>query len=105
MRGAYGADQVVVDAKNYSAFLKKRPVLDLSHYLKPYGCGMFGISCSRKGAGPSAWHAIREHWIGGRKMILPVSDSQLIEMVRLKGSGTPPEEVLRRQIANFRKGL
>jgi hypothetical protein len=105
VRTAYGADQVVIDAKNYSGFLKKRPVLDLSHYLKPYGCGTFGIICSRKGAGPSAMHAIREHWIGGNKMILPLSDALVIEMLRLKPTGTPPEEILRRHVANFRKSL
>jgi hypothetical protein len=105
VRSAYRADQVVVDAKNYTGPLKKRPVLDLSHYLKPYGCGMFGILCSRKGAAPSAIHAIREQWIGGGKLILVLSDALLAEMLRLKASRTPPEEVLRREIANFRKSL
>jgi hypothetical protein len=105
MRTAYRADQVVVDAKNYAGKIKKRPVLDLAHYLKPYGCGMFGILCSREGADESAIHAIREHWIGSGKLIMSVSDKELMEMVALKESGTRPEEILRRRIADFRKRL
>jgi hypothetical protein len=43
VRTTYAAQYIVVDAKNYSTPIKKGPVLDIAHYLKPYGCGLFGI--------------------------------------------------------------
>lgn len=105
LRSTYTADQIVVDAKNYSAPVGKRSVIELSHYLKPYGCGMFGLIFSRKGASASGRHAQREEWIGGRKLILVLDDSVALDLLRLKSEGARPEEVLRTQIANFRKGL
>jgi hypothetical protein len=104
-RIAYSADQVVVDAKNSAMPLTKRPVVDLAHYLKPYGCGMFGILCCRKGAAVGARHAIREQWIGGKKLIVVLSDETLLDMLRRKSAGQMPEELLRHQIARFRNSL
>jgi len=100
-RGLY----IVIDAKNYTNKLTKRPIIDIAHYLKPYGCGMFGIIVTRKGLGPAGQHARKEQWIGNRKMILVLSDSEILEMLRLKLDGEKPEEVLRRKISNFRMNL
>jgi hypothetical protein len=105
LRASYAADQVVVDAKNYSSPIGKRSVIELSHYLKPYGCGLFGIIFSRMGASVSGRHAQREEWIGAKKMILVLDDSVALELLRLKSEGARAEEVLRTRIANFRKGL
>lgn len=105
LRAAYSAEQVVVDAKNFSGAIGKRSVIELSHYLKPYGCGMFGMIFTRRPPSPSALHAQREEWIGGRKMILVLDDSVVLEMLRLKAAGAKAEEVLRNRISKFRKGL
>ena len=105
IRNTYSAHYVVADAKNYGAPLKKQPVLDIAHYLKPYGCGLFGLLVSRKGAGLSALHAIREQWIGGQKLIVVLSDSELEEMINIKADGGKPEEVIRKAIADFRMSL
>jgi hypothetical protein len=75
------------------------------HYLKPYGCGMFGILCCRRGTANGALHAIREQWIGGSKLIVVLSDETLLDMIQRKSSGLIPEELLRHQIARFRKSL
>lgn len=105
LRTAYSAEQIVVDAKNFSKAIGKRSVIELSHYLKPYGCGMFGMIFTRQPPSPSAAHAQREEWIGGRKMILVLDDSVVTEMLRLKAAGARAEEVLRNRISKFRKGL
>jgi hypothetical protein len=105
LRTIYDAHYVVVDAKNYKAPLKKEPVLAVAHYLKPHGCGMFGIIFSRAGASAAAEHAIREQWIAGRKMIVVLSDNDAQEMLRLKAEAGDPEELLRRKIATFRMSL
>jgi hypothetical protein len=105
IRTIYDAHYVVVDAKNYRAPLKKHPILDIAHYLKPHGCGMFGIIFSRAGAGDAAAHAVREQWIAGRKMIIVLSDDDAKEMLSLKAEADDPEELLRRRIAEFRMSL
>lgn len=104
-RVAYSAHYVVVDAKNHEEPLDKRPVLDIAHYLKPYGCGLFGILVCRRGASDAGLHAIREQWIGAQKMIVVISDEQLLEMLRVKGEAGSPEELIRASIATFRMAL
>jgi hypothetical protein len=105
VRITYAAQYIVVDAKNYSAPIKKRPVLDIAHYLKSYGCGLFGVLLTRKGAGLDAKHTIREQWIGANKMIVVLSDTDIEELLTIKASGGRPEELIRKKIADFRMSL
>lgn len=105
IRETYTAHYIVVDSKNYKNFLTKRPIIDVAHYLKPYGCGMFGMIVSRKGGEASALHAVKEQWIGNNKLILMLSDNDLIEMLQIKEANGNPESVLRRKIADFRMSL
>jgi hypothetical protein len=105
VRSDYVAHYIVVDAKNYEDPIRKRSVLDISHYLKPYGCGLFALLVSRKGPDDAAAHATREQWIGGQKMIVHLDDTRIVEMLDLKAVGGEPQEVIRRQIANFRMAL
>lgn len=105
VRNDYSAQYVVVDAKNYAGKLPKRPVIDVAHYLKPYGCGMFALILSRKGAGPASAHAQREKWIGGGKLIVILNDDDVVEMLGLQERGLRPEETIRKVIADFRLSL
>lgn len=105
VRDIYQGHYIVVDAKNYTNTLSKRPVLDISHYLKPYGCGMFSIIISRKGYGAAGKHAAKEQWIGNRKMIIALSDDDLVKMLDLKKQGLSPEEVIKNHISEFRMSL
>jgi HJR/Mrr/RecB family endonuclease len=105
IREIYQGHYIVVDAKNYSKKLAKRPIIDITHYLKPYGCGMFGIIVCRMGSGGASDHAIKEQWIGNKKMIVVLSDEDLIEMLLLKKNGNNPVEIIKRKVANFRMTL
>ena len=105
IRNIYDAHYIVADAKNYGSPLKKQPVLDLAHYLKSYGCGLFGLLLCRRGAGLSAQHALREQWIGGHKMMIVLGDAELEEMIRIRSTGGKPEELIRKLIADFRMSL
>lgn len=105
IRADYSAHYIVVDAKNYAKPIPKSAVLDIAHYLKPYGCGMFALLVSRTGSSIAAAHATREQWIGGRKMIIHLSDQDLLEMLDLRATGGAPEEIIRRRIADFRMSL
>lgn len=102
LRERYHADYVVVDSKNYNSPLKKRPVIELAHYLKPYGCGMFGMLVTRSGASEAALHAMREQWVAGGKMVVLLNDSDLLSMLAVKGEGGSAEELIRSKIADFR---
>jgi hypothetical protein len=105
LRVTYEAHYVIADAKNYTKPLNKGPILDIAHYLKPYGCGMFALLVSRRGAGPAAAHAAREQWIGARKMIVSLSDLDVKEMLQLRAAAAHPEEIVRKAIADFRMRL
>jgi hypothetical protein len=105
VRGDYFAHYIVVDAKNYEEPIGKRPVLDIAHYLKPYGCGMFALLVSRRGPDFGGAHAAREQWIGGNKMIVHLSDMHILEMLDLRAKGGEAQEVIRQQIADFRMSL
>jgi hypothetical protein len=105
VRVFYAAHYIVVDAKNYSKPLGKDSVIELAHYLKPYGCGLFGVLFSRQGPGKPANHAIREQWIGGSKMILVLSDADVSLMLGWRTEGLDPSEFLRLRIAEFRMSL
>ncbi len=105
VRDIYQGHYIVVDAKNYTKPLSKRPILDISHYLKPYGCGMFAIITSRQGYGTAGKHAAKEQWIGNKKLIVSLSDSDLFKMLDLKKEGAPPEDVIKDYISDFRMSL
>jgi hypothetical protein len=105
VRDIYQGHYIVVDAKNYIEPLSKRPVLDISHYLKPYGCGMFSIVVSRKGYGNAGKHAAKEQWIGSKKMIVSLSDEDLLKMLDYKRQNAPPEDIIKKYISDFRVSL
>ena len=43
LRDHYEAHFVVVDAKNYAAFVTKNAILQIANYLSAHGAGLFGI--------------------------------------------------------------
>lgn len=105
LRQHYSAHYVVVDAKNYSNKIQKKPIIEMGHYLKRYGCGLFGIIVSRHGIAPSGLYAMREQWISSDKMIVVLSDEDVIDMLRLKGARGNPEEIISLKIDDFRTSL
>jgi hypothetical protein len=105
LRQRYDADYIVVDAKNHEAPIGKVEVLKLAHYLKPRGCGRFGLLVTRKGASEAGKHAVREQWVSENKMIVVLDDSSVGSMLELAKDGGQPEDVIRREISNFRVSL
>lgn len=106
MREKYGADYVVVDAKNHTRKVKKVEALQMANYLKPHGAGLFGLIFSRQG-GDSAGceHTLREQWLTSQKMIIVLSDDDVVEMLMAKSDSRPPEDILGRKIEQFRLSM
>jgi hypothetical protein len=100
-RSEYVARYIVIDAKNYEDAIGKRCILDVAHYLKQHGCGLFALLTTRAGAKDSAMHAIREHWIAERKMILVLNDNDLKRMLTLRADGADPSIVIRETLRTF----
>jgi hypothetical protein len=105
MRNHYAAHFVVVDAKNYARDVKKTDVLQISNYLSDHGAGLFGMVFTRQGIARSAEITRREQWAFHRKLILLLTDTDLLQMLAAKKAGDRPEHVLRQQIESFRLGF
>jgi hypothetical protein len=105
LREKYCADYVVIEAKNRNKKIGKNDVLQVANYLKHYGTGLFGMIVSRKGAGPSAIHKIREAWIIEKKLIISLQDEDIEQMLLNSKIGNTPESVIRQKIEDFRLTL
>ena len=105
MRETYKADYIVVDAKNYKGGITKAQALQIANYLKPDGAGMFAIIAARNGANTSCKQTIREQWTAYRKMIVLLTDDDIEDMLRAKGSNGSPEELLGTVIQDFRLSI
>lgn len=105
MRDKYNADFVVIDAKNYSANVEKKEVLQMSNYLKSFGTGLFGIIVCRNNPKSNATITQREHWMAYHKLIIFINDNDIIQMLTLKEKSNSPEDVIRQKIEEFRLSL
>lgn len=105
LRTRYAADFIVVDAKNYVDKIGKEQALAMLHYLKEDGAGLFGILVTRKGPSEACMHALANHWIRHKKLVITLSDDDVLQMLRLKESQGSPETVIRQTIEAFRLSL
>ena len=105
MRDAYKADYIVVEAKNYKGPITKIQALQVANYLKPRGAGMFAIIAARNDANTSCKLTIKEQWAIYGKMMIVLTDDDIENMLRTKGAGGSPEELLVTFIQNFRLSM
>ncbi|MEU0752636.1 hypothetical protein [Streptomyces albogriseolus] len=102
LRDKYCADFVVVDAKNYTEGIKKQEVLQIANYLTKNGTGLFALIMTRVDPAESAVLTIRDHWVTQDKMIVVLTDGDILQMLTDKSFGHDPSEVLRQKIEDFR---
>lgn len=105
LREAYQADYIVVDAKNYKGPVSKAQVLQVAHYLKPHGAGMFAIIASRAGADHGAKITQREQWAMHRKLVIVLNDKDVEAMLIAASSREQPEKVIGQIIQEFRLSM
>jgi len=105
MRDRYQADFIVIDAKNYTKNVGKKDILQISNYLKTHGTGKFGIIITRKGIKNSGSVTRKEVWILHNKLIIVLTDEDIIQMLTLKSVGNRPEDLLKNKIEQFRLSI
>ena len=105
MRTHYDAHFVVAEVKNLTSGPGKDEVLQVANYLNPRGTGLFALIIARKDLGQNARWTCREQWVQHSKLIVGLSDEDVIQMVRTKVSGGDPAELVRQKIEDFRLGI
>jgi hypothetical protein len=106
MRDMYKADYVVIDAKNSGKRLRKSDVLQVAHYLKPRGVGLFGIIICRHGADEAGCRlSLREEWQEHEKLILILNDDDIEAMLVARFEGREPEDLIKLKIQQFRLSI
>lgn len=105
LRDRYGADYVVVDAKNSGKYISKNDVLQIANYLKKDGTGLFGIIIARKGTNSSSENALRDMWIYQQKMIVVLNDTDIEQMILTKKDGEDPARLILKKIEEFRLAI
>jgi hypothetical protein len=97
----FSARHIVVEFKNYTAAVRKSEVAQLRRYLGRKSLGRFGIILSRMPPSDSALTEQRDAYGENDIMILFLSDSDLVGMIRARANGGDPADVLRRHKNEF----
>ena len=92
LRDRYKAEFIVVDAKNSAHEIGKDDILQVAHYLKEKGVGLFGLIFSRCGGDPSSEIHLRDIWQSENKMIVADAMKRIesvLDMKPLEETKTP----------------
>ncbi len=85
IRERYHADYMVAEMKNNTGSVSNSSVWQLAAYMKEKGVGLFGLLISRNGVSRGvANYAIIDQWVHSNKMVVPLSNEDLIRMIRLR---------------------
>jgi len=96
---------VIVECKNYTDFIPPNGVTVTSKYFGEKRCGLFGVLVTRKGLSNSAKKEQERLWLEDDKMIVCLSDEDLMKMISLRDSGHDTELVLDEKISRLRMSL
>lgn len=105
LRDKYAADYIVIDTKNHTNVIPKDSVLQIANYLKDFGAGLFGMLCSPCHPNRSAIHTQREQWLVHRKMIVFLTNDDLVQMITIRADDGSPEDVIKQKIEDFRLSI
>ena len=95
MRERYKADYLIAEIKNNKGLVGNNSVWQLAGYMKEKGVGFFGMLIARNGISRgTANPAIIDQWVHSNKMIVPISNEDLVSMVRLRDNGGDPTDFL-----------
>ncbi|MDR7088598.1 restriction endonuclease [Cellvibrio fibrivorans] len=91
----------VAEFKNLCEAPTQKEVESIQQYLFVKAKRMFGILCCRHSPSQSALKAKRRAWIEFDKLIVILSDDDMIDMLNMKGGGEDPAEVIDSQLEEF----
>jgi len=94
IRRRYDETAVIVDSKNLSQPLTQREVTEVSKYLSGKRLGRFGIILTRSQPSRSALKEQRRLWMDDGKMVVALTDCDLMLMLYIKERGEHPELVI-----------
>lgn len=97
----HAARMVVAEFKNLTKEVGQVEVESLAQYLMPNALRSFGLLCSRRGPSTSATTARRRAWMEDRRLILFLSDANLLELARIRAEEGDPCEVLDAEMDEF----
>jgi len=92
---------VVAEFKNGDSVPTQKEVESLQQYLWPQAMRSFGLLCARKGPSDSALLARRRAWVENEKLIVILSDSDLLEAINLRAAGGDASEIIDAQLEEF----
>lgn len=101
LRDTYKAEFIVVDAKN-AAVIRKDDILQVAHYLKRKGPGLFALIFSRHSVSKSAERHLRDVWQNEDKMMIVLDDNDVEQMLLHKQNDTDPCQLIIERIQEFR---
>ena len=85
IRERYQADYLVAEMKNNTGSVSNSSVWQLAAYMKEKGVGLFGLLIASNGVSRGVGnYAIIDQWVHSRKMVVPLSNEDLIRMIRLR---------------------
>lgn len=102
LRNRYHAELIVVDAKNASGYVTKEDILQVAHYLKEKGAGLFALICTRYGVNESAVNHLKDIWQSEDKMIVVLNDNDIEQMLLTGQAGGDPCRLILEKIEEFR---
>jgi len=94
---------IVVECKNYSDGLEPNHILVTSKYLSEKGLGNFGIILSRSAPSKHVIKQILRIWKEAGKLIIVLSDQDVVNMIKLKANNDDPEKILDKKIFELLK--
>jgi hypothetical protein len=94
LRSDYDAKNIVFEFKNLTKEFGKEELIQTSNYLKKKSLGKVGMIFSRKGLTEGGYEEQRDLLIHDKKLILVLTENDLIDLVNKKLRNEEPEQIL-----------
>jgi hypothetical protein len=105
VRITYKSLALIVECKNYADLLPPSQVTMTSKYFGEKKLGLFGAIVCRKGLSEPAKQEQARLWMEDEKMILSLTDDDMISMLTLKEANDDPSKVIDNAIRLFRQSI
>jgi hypothetical protein len=101
----YQAIAIIVECKNYNDVVPSTEITITSKYFNQHRLGNFGLLISRVDIGIPAKKELERIFTEENKMIIPLTDLDLMQMLKNKKQGIIPETIIDTKHREFREHL